>query len=138
MGTYAPQGLLRMDREEVYNHHLCAHNKYMAFIKAVAIVGLHKDTMWAEIKINGEAMLLEHYLKRVHPNIKLVQETKKTESDRRWLLICKKINTPKVIRFVDYVLPNIFKVYIADVDSPLSARPICWLSAPPICPHKQY
>eukprot|EP00957_Ditylum_brightwellii_P114793 8753649-Ditylum_brightwellii.AAC.1 len=61
-------------------------------------------------------MLLEHYLSKENPNIESVQETKKTESGRRWLLICKKINTPKVIRFVDYILPNIFKKYITDVD----------------------
>eukprot|EP00957_Ditylum_brightwellii_P019410 1464591-Ditylum_brightwellii.AAC.1 len=116
MGTYVPQGLFRMVGEEVYKHHLCVHNKYVVSITAVTIVGMHKDAMWVEIKINKEVMLLEHYLNRVHPNIESVHEIKKIESDGRWLLICKKVNMPKVIRFLDCILPNIFKEYIAGVD----------------------
>eukprot|EP00957_Ditylum_brightwellii_P088486 6738983-Ditylum_brightwellii.AAC.1 len=43
VGTYVPQGLFRMAGEEVYKHHLQAHNDYVASITAVAIVGMHKD-----------------------------------------------------------------------------------------------
>eukprot|EP00957_Ditylum_brightwellii_P013912 1049826-Ditylum_brightwellii.AAC.1 len=76
MGTVVPQGLFRMAGEEVYKHYLCMHNEYVASITAVVIVGLHKDAIWAEIEINREAMLLEHYLNRVHLNIELAQETR--------------------------------------------------------------
>eukprot|EP00957_Ditylum_brightwellii_P015594 1175822-Ditylum_brightwellii.AAC.1 len=61
-------------------------------------------------------MLLEHYLNHVNPNIESVGEMRKTESDKRWLLVCKKVNTLKVIKFVDYTLPNIFKERIGKED----------------------
>eukprot|EP00957_Ditylum_brightwellii_P118211 9016472-Ditylum_brightwellii.AAC.1 len=53
VGTYVLQGLFRMAGEEVHKHHLRAHNEYVASITAVVIVGMHKDTMWVEIKTNG-------------------------------------------------------------------------------------
>eukprot|EP00957_Ditylum_brightwellii_P097643 7436260-Ditylum_brightwellii.AAC.1 len=71
--TYVLQGLFRMTGEEVYKHHLQEHNEYMASITAVAIVGMHKDAMWLEIKVNREMMLLEHYFNKESPNIELVQ-----------------------------------------------------------------
>eukprot|EP00957_Ditylum_brightwellii_P102590 7818854-Ditylum_brightwellii.AAC.1 len=41
---------------------------------------------------------------------------RKAESEGRWLLVCKTVNTPKVIKFIDHTLPNIFKGYIDKED----------------------
>eukprot|EP00957_Ditylum_brightwellii_P150962 11494812-Ditylum_brightwellii.AAC.1 len=61
-------------------------------------------------------MTLEHYINNVNSTIELVQETNKTDEEGKWLLVCTKADTPRVIRFVDFVLPTIFEEHITEVE----------------------
>eukprot|EP00957_Ditylum_brightwellii_P146376 11144888-Ditylum_brightwellii.AAC.1 len=61
-GNFVPQGMVKIAGEEVYKQALRNHNEYITSITATAIKGLHKDALWFTVEINGETMLLEHYL----------------------------------------------------------------------------
>eukprot|EP00957_Ditylum_brightwellii_P074291 5644882-Ditylum_brightwellii.AAC.1 len=54
VGKFIPQGYHCMEGEEAYRIQLRVHNEYVQYITAVTIVGMHPDTLWAEIRLNGE------------------------------------------------------------------------------------
>eukprot|EP00957_Ditylum_brightwellii_P139071 10599667-Ditylum_brightwellii.AAC.1 len=81
IGAFVSQGLFRITGEEAYKYQLRAHSKYISRITLVAIVGMHRDAMEAQIAIDGEKMTLEHYINNVNPTIKSVQETNKTDKE---------------------------------------------------------
>eukprot|EP00957_Ditylum_brightwellii_P123181 9392025-Ditylum_brightwellii.AAC.1 len=116
IGAFIPQGLFRITGEEAYKYHLRAHNKYISSTTLVAIVGMHCNAMEAQIVIDGGKMALEHYINNVNSTIDLVQETNKTDEEGKWLLVCTKADTPRVIRFVDFVHPTIFEEHITEVE----------------------
>eukprot|EP00957_Ditylum_brightwellii_P150575 11465767-Ditylum_brightwellii.AAC.1 len=116
VGKFIPQEYHHMEGEEAYWTQLRLHNEYIQSITAVITVGMHPDTLWMEIRLNREEMYLEHYLNHVHPSIESVQETNNSEERAMYLLICTKKNTPDVIRFVDNMLPEIFKTNVSAED----------------------
>eukprot|EP00957_Ditylum_brightwellii_P101567 7740472-Ditylum_brightwellii.AAC.1 len=61
-------------------------------------------------------MMLEHYINNINPTIESIQETNKTDKEGKWLLLCKKTDTPRVIRFVDFVLQTISEEHITEVE----------------------
>eukprot|EP00957_Ditylum_brightwellii_P090024 6856281-Ditylum_brightwellii.AAC.1 len=61
-------------------------------------------------------MTLEYYINNVNSTIELVQETNKSDEEGKWLLVCTKADTPRVIRFVDFFLPTIFEEHITEVE----------------------
>eukprot|EP00957_Ditylum_brightwellii_P212219 15367097-Ditylum_brightwellii.AAC.1 len=61
-------------------------------------------------------MTLEHYINNVNSTVKLVQETNKTDEEGKWLLLCTKVNTLRVIQFVDFILPKIFEEHLTEVE----------------------
>eukprot|EP00957_Ditylum_brightwellii_P136230 10389388-Ditylum_brightwellii.AAC.1 len=61
-------------------------------------------------------MTLEHYINNVNSTIKLVQETNKTDEEGKWLLVCTKEDTLRVIRLVDFFLPTLFEEHITEVE----------------------
>eukprot|EP00957_Ditylum_brightwellii_P180424 13744041-Ditylum_brightwellii.AAC.1 len=97
---------------EEYKDKLCRHNTYVNSVTAVKIFGLSKDTMYSNVAIKEEHMFLEEYINRQIPYIEKVEETKKTNTEGYWLIVCLKVNVPKVIKFVDYDLPKLFKDFI--------------------------
>eukprot|EP00957_Ditylum_brightwellii_P190922 14537948-Ditylum_brightwellii.AAC.1 len=72
--------------------------------------------MEAQIVIYGNEMTLEHYINNINSTIELMQETNKTDEEGKWLLVCTKADTPRVIRFVDFILPKIFEEHITEVE----------------------
>eukprot|EP00957_Ditylum_brightwellii_P025728 1947110-Ditylum_brightwellii.AAC.1 len=95
MGVFVPQGLFRITGEEAHKYQLRAHNKYVSSTTLVAIAGMHRDAMEAQIVIDGGKMTLEYYINNVNPTIESVQETNKTDEEGKWLLMCTKADTPR-------------------------------------------
>eukprot|EP00957_Ditylum_brightwellii_P171903 13087462-Ditylum_brightwellii.AAC.1 len=114
-GNFVLQGMVKITGEEAYKQALRAHNKYITSIIAVAIKGLHKDALWSTVEINGEIILLEHYLNNVNPHIESLHETKLMETRGRWLVVYKKQNYSSVVKFLDYTIPLLFEK-IVDAD----------------------
>jgi hypothetical protein len=114
IGKFISQGYHRMAGEEAYKDQLRALNEYVKSRTAVTIIGLHPDALFADIRVNGENMFLEHYLNNVHPTIESIEHTGKSEEEGKYYLICDKKDTPHIIRFVDIMLPQLFKEQIKE------------------------
>eukprot|EP00957_Ditylum_brightwellii_P185436 14119889-Ditylum_brightwellii.AAC.1 len=61
-------------------------------------------------------MMLEHYPNNVNSAVESVQETNKTDEEGKWLLVCKKVDTLRVIRFVDFILLMIFEEHLTEAE----------------------
>eukprot|EP00957_Ditylum_brightwellii_P165255 12581988-Ditylum_brightwellii.AAC.1 len=109
LGKFIPQGYHRMAGKEAFKDQLHTNDEYVKSRTAVTILGMHPDALYANVRLNREDMFLEHYFNHVHPTIKSIQHTTRSEEEGRFYLIFAKKDTPRVIKFVDCMLPEIFK-----------------------------
>eukprot|EP00957_Ditylum_brightwellii_P115789 8831977-Ditylum_brightwellii.AAC.1 len=61
-----------MAGNEAYKDKLRAHNKYVKSRTAMTILGMHLDSLYASVRLNGEEIFLECYLNHVHPTIESI------------------------------------------------------------------
>eukprot|EP00957_Ditylum_brightwellii_P146087 11123626-Ditylum_brightwellii.AAC.1 len=60
-GVFVSHGLYQIVGEDIYKQKLQEHTEYVMTITTVVAMGLQKDAVWSDVKINKDSMMLEHY-----------------------------------------------------------------------------
>eukprot|EP00957_Ditylum_brightwellii_P150461 11456902-Ditylum_brightwellii.AAC.1 len=79
-----------MAGEEVYKQALRNHNEYVSSVASVKIYGMSKDAIFTTINVKGTTCELEDYIETQIEYIQGIKETKKTNMEGYWLIVCAK------------------------------------------------